>query len=882
MTSSRRYPIGSQIIDGIIYCSFIVSKWGDPSMAKQSGTNEELFLEWLKGKLSGKQISDCYLYCLESESLLKRKHWIRSSFFEIDTPDIVLQMVKLLDDGRNYSSTKKEVFRQIKKALTLYLQFLTEKPGAQVQSAHRDGGSPASSDAVVSQKSEHTDWIENEKKAFMEWQRAHGQAESNVTLYAQAVEKASQFARQLQCKHSEFYCADTEETGKALAEIRLHAKFNTYNQGKSFIFTRAIKKYMEFQQDWQRGKILEEKSTRVSWTKYEAAVLLDGCIKITNDESCRSAVIKRISKDLRQMAVNNGLEIDDIYRNVNGIQFQMKSMESAFWGKTIVKPSSALFREVMALYRENRGEYDTLLAQAQKMITGENHSPEDNNVSTGGSALGGADDAAISPTEPVIQSPSIPQGGSRWEDILREYFSDGYILDDFISQFQAGGYWTEKYGEPCPLEGQAIDEAVRKCGTIRDGRVYPKNQQEGELMFIINSEIQNVLETYSAVYLEKVYEKYQNELSKIAIYSQDVLASQLLKIASGKYRLLDSHVFAKPYSSSQVTLDCERVLQERGGAQNLSEISNTLWFLPYDTIYQALNRDKNILNVGPGEWMLIEHFPMTPENAWIIGNTIEEAFLTRDFLLADDLMALIEEKHPSISDDISGLSRTAQFNILAYYLGKRFTFSASIVAPLGMVIGKNTLFAAYPKDHPSFTMEDLDAFASELKAPIYWDTLFDNGVLRIQKDRFVRTDQVKFDIQATDKVLETICDGDYTAFSSVPSGMLALLPSCGMQWNQYLLFSYVRNISRKYYACYNNIGKSGCYGAIVRRDSEIKEYAQLIERVLIDSDTWKTDQDALNLLVNEGYQASKQLKGIGDITQRARKKKLMMGEKSRA
>lgn len=462
------------------------------------------------------------------------------------------------------------------------------------------------------------------------------------------------------------------------------------------------------------------------------------------------------------------------------------------------------------------------------------------------------------------------------------YFSDGYILDDFISQFQASGYWTEKFGEPCPLEGSAIDVAIRKCGSLRDGRVYPVNKHVGELMLTINSEIKDILATYSAVYLQKVYEKYQDQLAEIAIYSQDVLASQLLKICSGEYKLTDSRVFTKPYLGSQVTLDCEHVLRDQGGALGIADITATLWFLPYDTVYQALNRDKNILFAGSGEWMLIEHFPITRENAQIIGKTIEEAFLTRDFLIAEDLMTLIREKHPSISDDISGLPLVAQFNILAYYLGERFTFSASIVAPRGKVIGKNTLFSAFATDKTSFTMDELDAFAAELKTPIYWDALLDSGVLRTQKDQFLRVDQITFDIAAVDDMLENICDGDYISFSHIPSGMLFLLPSCGQQWNIYLLFSYVRNVSKKFYACYNNIAKTGCYGAMVRRDSGITDYCQLIEQVLTKSDDWKTDQDALNLIARDGYQATKQLKGIGDITQRARKKKLMMGEKSRA
>jgi hypothetical protein len=70
------------------------------------------------------------------------------------------------------------------------------------------------------------------------------------------------------------------------------------------------------------------------------------------------------------MAINNGMEIDDIFRNENGISFQMQSMESAYCGRTVMKPATLLFTEIVTLYNENRGEYEKLLKEARTMIDG--------------------------------------------------------------------------------------------------------------------------------------------------------------------------------------------------------------------------------------------------------------------------------------------------------------------------------------------------------------------------------------------------------------------------------------------------------------------------------------------------------------------------------
>lgn len=123
-----------------------------------------------------------------------------------------------------------------------------------------------------------------------------------------------------------------------------------------------------------------------SWSRYEAAILLDGYLAVLNGKLSRKDAVNRVSHDLRQMAVRQGIAIDGIYRNENGIHFQMKSMESAWQGHTVSKPATRLFSEVADLYKNNRHEFETVLSEAKAMAetgqsgdqTGLLHSGQDN------------------------------------------------------------------------------------------------------------------------------------------------------------------------------------------------------------------------------------------------------------------------------------------------------------------------------------------------------------------------------------------------------------------------------------------------------------------------------------------------------------------------
>lgn len=105
-------------------------------------------------------------------------------------------------------------------------------------------------------------------------------------------------------------------------------------------------------------------SNRVPFTEYEAALLLNAYLRVLAGNISRKQAVTECSKALRQMAVNNGDEISDSFRNEGGISLQMASMESAYQGKTITKAATKLFSAIVSMYRDNRKKYEELLGKA--------------------------------------------------------------------------------------------------------------------------------------------------------------------------------------------------------------------------------------------------------------------------------------------------------------------------------------------------------------------------------------------------------------------------------------------------------------------------------------------------------------------------------------
>ena len=58
---------------------------------------------------------------------------------------------------------------------------------------------------------------------------------------------------------------------------------------------------------------------RIPWDKQETALLIDAYLRLKNKELSQQEAVKEVSTLLRRRAILSGMEIDDVFRNTNGI-----------------------------------------------------------------------------------------------------------------------------------------------------------------------------------------------------------------------------------------------------------------------------------------------------------------------------------------------------------------------------------------------------------------------------------------------------------------------------------------------------------------------------------------------------------------------------------
>ena len=105
---------------------------------------------------------------------------------------------------------------------------------------------------------------------------------------------------------------------------------------------------------------------RILWDKYETALLIDTYLRIASGGVDRKTGISELSKDLRKRAINAGKEIDNIYRNENGIAMQLVKIESLMLKKPDAqKHNTKIFIDMVDLYTTDQDQFNRILDDAK-------------------------------------------------------------------------------------------------------------------------------------------------------------------------------------------------------------------------------------------------------------------------------------------------------------------------------------------------------------------------------------------------------------------------------------------------------------------------------------------------------------------------------------
>lgn len=576
-----------------------------------------------------------------------------------------------------------------------------------------------------------------------------------------------------------------------------------------------------------------------AWDKYEVALLIEAYIRIKADKTRKLEILQKLSNKLRTKAVNNGAEVSDTFRNLNGMQWQLGFIDCAFANKSFGTHSpSKMFRKMVDMYQNERSEFDVILQQAEEMVTEKG--------------------------EDIVNKEVTEDGTSVENDIVRlvsSKFVYGFRINSVIDMMKLKTYADEQDIYLLDDEDE-IRSIIRKNGILLDDKVYIKSESmESELSNLVDEVFKN--ET-AVIYYERLLEVHRELMEKLHITSEQVLKETLIKI---KPRL----EYAKNYFTNleKTTEDkavTEEILRVWGDKAKCSveELSECLRYVPEEKIRFYLSSNLKFVWVTEGVYTNTDRLVITDQEIESVKDFVVSEIERRGFSSISEFpLGDTQEENYELTELAIRYSIYNKYLSHDYYLkGKIITTDRSDIDAVSIMKQICSEKEEYDLDD---AMDDVGALIGINDRRIAYLALYD-VMIRVSEQRFVADNRVHFDVETIDKVLDSFARDGFIAIKEITT--FALFPLCGQPWTHYLLESYCYRYSKKY-RYRTNLFNGRNAGAIVAEEIDW-DYFELLSQAAARSKIELEPENIGLFLYETGYMARSKFNMLSDIAERAK------------
>lgn len=588
------------------------------------------------------------------------------------------------------------------------------------------------------------------------------------------------------------------------------------------------------------------------WNIYEAVILLDGYLELLRKEQPRLRIIKRISHELRQMAMNQGKRIDDVYRNENGISYQLQSMESAYQGHKVYVRATNLFVDTVSIYNNDRNKYNELLETAKKMI--------DN-----------SQDEYIQHSfiSDVIQSDKsdknlqniVSDTDSGISKVMNSHYRYGFKIDS-IRELMRFRQFAEAMSVTLPDNDDELIAAIKASGTLIDGKVFCKSEN---LPDELNKIVTKILsDNTNVIYYCKLFELHSEWMTTHIITSPELLKEYLQK------HILNCH-FSKTFFTpgsrqTERAAVTDEIIRVWGDSQvrTVDSLSTNLPYIPIGNIWRVISGNDFFVLVEDGTYLYTEKLIIKEHEISDIKEYTDNAVNNSGFASLNDIpLGDIEEVNYEIP-------RIPLLNaIYKRFLSNEYKLNGTIITKDNIALDAVFLLKNYLKDKEQCTFDELNNELIKLTGRINrqytFQALYDE-MIRIDKEHFVSDQKIKFWVSEIDNVISGFITDHFVSLKEITT--FAMFPICGITWNHYVLESYCYKYSQKYLLHTIHFNDKNV-GIIAEKDYD-KKYDDMLSIALARADIDLESASIGQYLFDTGYLAKTKYAALEKITEQAK------------
>jgi len=468
------------------------------------------------------------------------------------------------------------------------------------------------------------------------------------------------------------------------------------------------------------------------------------------------------------------------------------------------------------------------------------------------------DTATVAPNQAQIST------DKSYKNVLVEYFKKGFRLGSPIELRKFRRCYEQLNEKALEADDAEIERNIRICGIQFDEKVFiPQTMLSGDLKERLLSYISDrFAEDKITIYYQAIFNEFSEEFLDSYIYNTDMLKAYLTFMSDGKFYIERSYLSKDANVTADPLSEIRTCLSDYAAPMNYDDIFETLSHIPGQKIKTILATNDEFISNGRGEYFHISAVHFSDEELDNIADIINDAINDKEFLSGNELIDAVMAKYPYTYEKNVAFSIIGLRDAVKYHLCSKFSFFGNIISRHDSSLTMSDVFSDYCRSRDEFTISELNTLASELATVIYFNEVYDNS-LRISQEQFVSRARVRFQVKETDDVIDRFCTGNYVSIGKI--NVFGAFPDADFPWNSFLLEHYVSAFSERYNLLHTGFNAIKCVGAIVKSNSDIKDFDDFIATALADSNIQLTKTSALQYLCDEGYIARRVYNNIEEL-----------------
>lgn len=604
----------------------------------------------------------------------------------------------------------------------------------------------------------------------------------------------------------------------------------------------------------------------IPWNEFEAVLLVEACSKVISGEASKSDVIPDLSCRLRERMINQGLEVNDTYRNENGIALQLSAMQYIMTnGENGLPGGSALFAKMATLWLEDRESFDSKLLIANKIYPRTCRGVSAYNLPTENECRILEDVS----TENAYGTQTLEHGNSlisrKIIEVLRTSFSKGYRLNSTIEERRFKQYYSCQHAEEFP-ESIKLQTVILELGIQHENKVYlPESMLTADVRYKIQSYISSHFVSSEYIYYDAILDKFSEELVDSQIFDKDTLRSYLQHYDVYGWSYGTFYIAKSTSVSVNQDQDIIEFVRLQGGITSEIEIEEAFHYMPREYVIRCVERNnKTLISCGRGGYRFhIDNYVINDKQKEGIDEIIRLSIQSDGYLTTSELVKRAKIKYPYILSDNADYGIIGFRNVVASMFSGKYSFYNNLISPVNSRIDTNKVFEDFCKNKHMFTIEEVDQLADDLGTQINFDIIA-RYCVRVSENEFVAKDCVIFDVEATDSAIENYCQSEYVPLNAINT--FVAFPYCSYKWTNFLLESFVAQYSGQFELMHHRYNKDKTAGAIVKRSSKFSNYDEILIDAVANSKVDINEKDVLDYLQDKGFIARRRADFLSKIS----------------